>query len=131
MTLSVECIRELVGEVDGPLLQRALGNLVSNALAYTPSGGNVSLSASQDSQELRIEVKDTGNGIAPEALPRVFDRFYRSDPARARSSGGTGLGLAIMRQIIFLHGGEVRIESEVGTGTAVLVTLPRGRTQKL
>jgi signal transduction histidine kinase len=84
----------------------------------------VSLRAAQEPARIRIEVKDTGTGISPEALPRVFDRFYRADPARARVSGGSGLGLAIMRQIIFLHGGDVKIESQVGTGTTVSVTLP-------
>jgi two-component system heavy metal sensor histidine kinase CusS len=124
VTLRLNCEGEVVGEVDGPLLQRALGNLVSNALAHTAVGGAVSLGAAQQARQLRIEVKDTGSGISPEALPKVFDRFYRADPARARGSGGTGLGLAIMRQIVFLHGGDVKIESQVGTGTIVSVTLP-------
>jgi two-component system heavy metal sensor histidine kinase CusS len=124
VTLRLDCERELIGEVDGALLQRALGNLVSNALAHTAVGGIISLSAAQHVQQLSIEVKDTGTGISPEALPKVFDRFYRADPARARRSGGTGLGLAIMRQIVFLHGGDVNIKSELGIGTTVLVTLP-------
>ena len=124
VTLHLDCDGEVIGEVDGPLLQRALGNLVSNALAHTAVGGAVSLSAARQSQQLRIEVKDTGSGITPEALPKVFDRFYRADPARARASGGTGLGLAIMSQIVFLHGGDVKIQSQVGSGTTVSVTLP-------
>jgi two-component system sensor histidine kinase BaeS len=101
-----------------------VGNLVSNALAHTAVGGAVTLSAARQAQQVRIEVKDTGSGISPEALPKVFDRFYRSDPARSRDSGGTGLGLAIMRQIVFLHGGDVKIESQVGAGTTVSLTLP-------
>jgi two-component system heavy metal sensor histidine kinase CusS len=126
--LRVECAGELVGDVDGSLLQRALGNLVSNALAHTGAGGTVSLSASQQSRQLRIEVRDTGSGIPADALPKVFDRFYRADPARARRSGGSGLGLSIMRQIVFLHGGDVQIESEAGAGTTVSVTLPAAET---
>jgi two-component system heavy metal sensor histidine kinase CusS len=122
--LRVECEEELVGDVDGSLLQRALGNLVSNALAHTGAGGTVLLSATQDSHQLRIEVSDTGSGISPEALPKVFDRFYRADPARPRRSGGSGLGLSIMQQIVFLHGGDVQIESNTGSGTTVSVTLP-------
>jgi signal transduction histidine kinase len=86
------------------------------------------LSASQQSRQLRIEVSDSGSGIPADALPKVFDRFYRADPARARSSGGSGLGLSIMRQIVFLHGGDVQIESKAGAGTTVLVTLPSAET---
>jgi two-component system heavy metal sensor histidine kinase CusS len=124
VSLRLHCEKEVAGDVDGPLLQRALGNLVSNALAHTSAGGTVSLSAAQQLQQLRIEVRDTGNGISPESLPKVFERFYRADPARARLSGGTGLGLSIMRQIVFLHGGDVKIESEVGIGTTVTLILP-------
>jgi two-component system heavy metal sensor histidine kinase CusS len=124
VSLRLDCDGEVVGDVDGPLLQRALGNLVSNALAHTAAGGTVLLSAAQQSQQVRIEVRDTGSGISAEALPKVFDRFYRADPARGRRSGGTGLGLSIMRQIVFLHGGDVKIESQTGTGTTVSVTLP-------
>jgi signal transduction histidine kinase len=113
-----------MGDVDGPLLQRALGNLVSNALAHTPAGGTVLLTAVQQSQQVRIEVRDTGSGIPSESLPKVFDRFYRADSARTRHSGGSGLGLSIMRQIVFLHGGDVKIESETSLGTTVSLTLP-------
>jgi two-component system heavy metal sensor histidine kinase CusS len=126
VSLHLHCDEEVMGEVDGELLQRALGNLVSNGLAHTSAGGAVSLTAAQESQQLRIEVKDTGSGIPPEELPKVFDRFYRADPARARNSGGMGLGLAIMSQIVYLHGGDVKIESQVGSGTTVTVILPTG-----
>jgi two-component system heavy metal sensor histidine kinase CusS len=115
----------ITGEVDRALLQRAIGNLVSNALAHTPAGGVITLNARQQSGRIRIEIADTGSGIPAEALPRVFDRFYRADPARPRKSGGGGLGLAIVRQIVLLHGGEVQIASQVGRGTAVSVMLPQ------
>jgi two-component system heavy metal sensor histidine kinase CusS len=124
ITLHLHCDGAVAAQVDGPLLQRALGNLVSNALAHTAAGGAVSLNAAKQSQHLRIEVKDTGSGIPSEALLKVFDRFYRADPARTRNSGGTGLGLSIVRQIVFLHGGDVKIESQVGEGTTVSLTLP-------
>jgi two-component system heavy metal sensor histidine kinase CusS len=124
VTLRLECEGEVIGDVDGPLLQRALGNLVSNALAHTGAGGTVLLSAAQQPQHLHIEVRDTGSGIAVDSLPKVFERFYRADPARARRSGGSGLGLSIMRQIVLLHGGDVKIQSEVGVGTTVLLILP-------
>jgi two-component system, OmpR family, heavy metal sensor histidine kinase CusS len=122
--LHLDCEGEVIGDVDGPLLQRALGNLVSNALAHTPAGGTVLLTAVQQSQHVRIEVRDTGSGIPSESLPKVFDRFYRADSARTRHSGGSGLGLSIMRQIVFLHGGDVKIESETSLGTTVSLTLP-------
>lgn len=125
VTLAVSGGDGVVGDADRALLQRALGNLVSNALAHTAAGGSIWLSVRRQANQIRIEVRDTGAGISVEALPRVFDRFYRADPARGRDSGGAGLGLAIVRQIVFLHGGEVRIASEVGLGTTVSVTLPQ------
>jgi two-component system heavy metal sensor histidine kinase CusS len=113
----------VIADVDRTLLQRALGNLVSNALANTPAGGSIRMSAEKQAGRIRIQIEDTGGGIADEALPRVFDRFYRADPARSRNSGGAGLGLAIVRQIISLHGGEVQIASQVARGTTVTVVL--------
>ena len=74
---------------------------------------------------IRLEIRDTGSGISADALPRVFDRFYRADPARSRNSGGAGLGLAIVKQIVVLHGGDVQIASEPGRGTTVSVVLPQ------
>jgi len=114
----------LIGSVDRPLIQRALGNLVSNALAHSSPGDRISLNAAGQDGRIRIEVRDTGSGIPTEALPRVFDRFYRADPARSRNSGGTGLGLAIVQQIVFLHGGCVEISSEPNLGTSVTLVLP-------
>jgi two-component system heavy metal sensor histidine kinase CusS len=125
VTLLVGSGNEVNGAVDRALLQRAIGNLVSNALANTPAGGTVGLNARGIDGCVRIEIGDSGTGIAPDALPKVFDRFYRADPARARVSGGTGLGLAIVRQIVALHGGDVQIASEVGRGTTVSITLPQ------
>ena len=74
---------------------------------------------------IRIEVRDTGSGVSADALPRVFDRFYRADPARSRNSGSAGLGLAIVQQIASLHGGNVEIASDAETGTTVLAVLPQ------
>jgi signal transduction histidine kinase len=105
-------------------MQRAVGNLVSNAVAHTLSGGSVVMAASSESDVVRIEVTDTGTGIPPEALPRVFDRFFRVDPSRSQASGGTSLGLAIVQGIILLHGGKVDIVSQPGKGTRVILSLP-------
>src|SRR5208337_2558287 len=109
----------VIAELDRTLLQRAVGNLVSNALAHTPPGGAVVLRTNTYSSTIRIEVSDTGVGIPAEALPRVFDRFFRVDSSRSQGSGGTGLGLAIVQSIALLHGGKVEISSQPGQGTRV------------
>ena len=114
----------VIAELDRTLLQRAVGNLVSNALAHTPPGGAVVLGMNVDFSTIRIEVSDTGVGIPAEALPRVFDRFFRVDSSRSQSSGGTGLGLAIVRSIALLHGGNVEISSQPGQGTRVTLHMP-------
>ena len=105
-------------------MQRAVGNLVSNAVAHTLSGGSVVMATSSESAVIRIEITDTGIGIQPEALPRVFDRFFRVDPSRSQASGGTGLGLAIVQGIMLLHGGKVEIVSQPGKGTRVILSMP-------
>jgi signal transduction histidine kinase len=125
VTLTASVGDSVWGDVDRALLQRALGNLVSNALAHCSAGDSIWLSARRQGGQTSIEVRDTGSGISADVLPRVFDRFYRADPARSRNSGGAGLGLAIVRQIVFLHGGDVRISSEPGRGTTVSVDLPQ------
>jgi two-component system heavy metal sensor histidine kinase CusS len=114
----------VIAELDRTLMQRAVGNLVSNAVAHTLSGGSVVMAASSESSVVRIEVTDTGIGIPSEALPRVFDRFFRVDPSRSQASGGTGLGLAIVQGIMLLHGGKVDIVSQPGKGTRVILSLP-------
>jgi two-component system heavy metal sensor histidine kinase CusS len=114
----------VIGELDRTLLQRAVGNLVSNALAHTPPGGAVVLRSNADSSTIHIAVSDTGVGIPAEALPRVFDRFFRVDSSRSQSSGGTGLGLAIVQSIAQLHGGNVSISSQPGRGTTVTLHMP-------
>jgi two-component system heavy metal sensor histidine kinase CusS len=114
----------VIAQLDRTLLQRAVGNLVSNALAHTPPGRSVVLGASVEPAALRIEVCDTGAGIPPEALPHVFDRFFRVDESRSQASGGTGLGLAIVQSIVQLHGGNVEIASKLGEGTQVTLRVP-------
>ncbi|MBV9296569.1 MAG: heavy metal sensor histidine kinase, partial [Acidobacteriaceae bacterium] len=118
ISLSTACRDEpVIAAIDQSLMQRALSNLVSNAVAHTPSGGSIVMSAKTDRSHLQIEVSDTGIGIPAEALPRVFDRFFRIDASRSQVSGGTGLGLAIVQSITLLHGGNVQIASEPGAGT--------------
>jgi len=119
----------VIAELDRTLLQRAVGNLVSNALAHTQSGGAVVLATNADFSTIRIEVSDTGVGIPAEALPRVFDRFFRVDSSRSQASGGTGLGLAIVQSIALLHGGNVQIWSQLGQGTRVTLHMPLSSTE--
>jgi two-component system, OmpR family, heavy metal sensor histidine kinase CusS len=125
VSLTSTCPSEpVLAAIDQSLIQRALSNLVSNAVAHTPSGGSIIMSAKTDRSNLRIEVSDTGIGIPAEALPRVFDRFFRIDTSRSQMFGGTGLGLAIVQSITLLHGGNVQIASEPGAGTRVTLSVP-------
>lgn len=110
---------------DEELLRRLVVNLLDNAIRYTPSGGRVAVTLLADGNELRVEVSDTGQGIAPEALPHLFERFYRADKARSRQDGGFGLGLAIVKWIAESHSGAVDLASRPGAGSTFTVTLPR------
>jgi len=109
---------------DPSQLKQALINLLDNALRHTPSGGTISVRVGFHDQSIRLSVEDTGQGIAPQHLPHLFERFYRVDPARDRQSGGTGLGLAIVKEIVEAHGGQIHAHSQVGKGTTVTITLP-------
>jgi len=117
---------EVQGDVDR--LHQLVMILLDNAIRHTPSGGRirVAVAATPDGQA-RIAVRDEGEGIAPEHLPHLFERFYRADGARGRSSGGTGLGLAIAQAICRAHGGEISVTSDPDQGATFLVTLPGGK----
>ncbi|HYW50037.1 MAG TPA: ATP-binding protein [Gemmatimonadaceae bacterium] len=108
---------------DPTALRQVLGNLVENAVRHT-AAGTVRLVARRDGTAVSLAVTDTGVGIPAEHLPRIFERFYRVDPARSREQGGTGLGLAIVRHLVEAHGGAVTAESEAGVGTTILTTWP-------
>jgi signal transduction histidine kinase len=111
-------------EADPDRLQQVLVILIDNAIKHTPAGGKVDVLVRRHGQSAQVEVADTGVGISPEHLPRIFDRFYRADKARAREQGGTGLGLAIAKMLIDAHGGQLQLASTVGGGTHVTVSLP-------
>lgn len=111
-------------DADPARLAQVLRNLLANAIAHTPPGGSVVLSAQEEGGRVAFAVRDTGAGIPPEHLPRVFDRFYRVDAARSRETGGSGLGLAIVKQLVEAHGGAVSAESVPGTGATIRFTLP-------
>ncbi len=128
--MNSECDRPLLAALDRSLMLRAVSNLVSNAVAHTPPGGSVVLSAKAEGASIRIDISDTGIGIPPEALPRVFDRFFRVDPSRSQASGGTGLGLSIVQSIATLHGGSVAITSRPEQGTQVTLLMPSLLSQR-
>jgi signal transduction histidine kinase len=109
---------------EGSLLRRALINLVSNSVKYTPRGGSIVIGVCESEVDTKIFVGDTGSGIPVEHLQRVFDRFYRVDTARAADPGGSGLGLAIVQSIVKLHGGEIVLQSDVLRGTMVTLSFP-------
>jgi signal transduction histidine kinase len=106
-------------DVDPVRIREVLGNLLANALRYTPKGGAIIIELCADAKCVTLIVKDNGRGIPPDILPHIFDRFVKSEDSR-----GSGLGLAIVKNLITLHGGEIRAESEVGKGTTMTVTLP-------
>lgn len=130
VALRVEAPVGLAAWADRTLWQRAVSNLVANALAHTPAGGSVTVSARADAGGTVIQVADTGCGIAPGHLPYLFDRFYRADRARTarEKGGGVGLGLAIVRRVAELHDGTAEVESEVGRGTRVRLRFPGNPT---
>ncbi|HHV56767.1 MAG TPA: cell wall metabolism sensor histidine kinase WalK [Firmicutes bacterium] len=128
LTLSVEIKDpELAVQADRDRIRQVLLNLIDNSIKYTPAGGRISISAAALDGTVRVAVADTGRGIPPEDLERIFERFYRVDKARSRSEGGTGLGLAIVKHIIELHGGKVEAQSELGKGTTIAFTIPAGK----
>jgi two-component system, OmpR family, heavy metal sensor histidine kinase CusS len=128
--LNVTCPPGTRATVDRTLFQRAVGNLVSNALRYTPAGGRVELNARRDNGELRVDVTDTGSGIDPGDLPKIFDRFYRADRARSNAGGNVGLGLAIVKSIVTLHGGSISVDSAPNKGTRMSIRLPGGEHEQ-
>ena len=110
---------------DQARLTQVLHNLLGNALHHTTTGGQIRLQLTQQDESIRLEVADTGEGIAPEHLAHIFDRFYRADPARDRDTGGAGLGLALVRAMVEAHGGQVAAASAgIGYGSVFTVTLP-------
>ncbi len=112
---------------DQTRLTQLLINLVDNALKYTPAGGRVTVGLARDADMALLSVADTGIGIPPEHLPRLFERFYRVDTARARTEGGAGLGLAIAEWIAQAHGGTIAVTSRSGGGAVFSVRLPLAR----
>ena len=111
-------------EVDTDKLTQVIDNIISNALKYSPDGGNIRFGFTVQEKMLKVMVSDDGMGIPKENVTKIFDRFYRVDRARSRAMGGTGLGLAIAKEMIEAHGGKIWAESEEGVGTTIFFTLP-------
>ena len=121
--LTLHCDRALSVRMNVQLLEQAVTNLLINAIKYSHEKGEVRLTASKEKEGVVVQVADFGCGIAKEHLPRLFERFYRSDKARSRKLGGTGLGLAIVKHIVQAHGGSVAVESDLGRGSTFTIRL--------
>ncbi|MEN6355718.1 MAG: ATP-binding protein [Armatimonadota bacterium] len=121
----LECDEDISVRMNAPLLEQAVTNLVDNAIKYSPSG-NVTIRSERMDHEVAIRVIDTGVGIEPEHIPRLFERFYRVDKARSRKMGGTGLGLAIVKHIVQAHHGRTEVQSKPGSGSTFSIILPLG-----
>ncbi len=124
VSLHVEISPGTVLDADPDAVRQILTNLLDNALRYTPPGGSITVSARPESGGVRLEVRDTGAGIAREHLSRIFERFYRVDASRSRGEGGTGLGLSIVRHLVESHGGRVSADSDLGQGTSITCWFP-------
>ncbi len=109
---------------DPARMQQVLGNLVGNAVKFTPPGGSIAIDAALVGGQVQLRVTDSGIGIAPDELPKVFDRFFRSSSSLSRAVPGTGLGLAIAEALVEAHGGELAVQSTVGEGSTFTVSLP-------
>jgi CheY-like chemotaxis protein/two-component sensor histidine kinase len=117
-------IDSLMMDFDQEQLKQVLTNLISNALKFTPSGGDIVIAVSKADENLHLEVKDSGIGIAVKDIPHIFDRFYQVDSTTTRIAQGTGIGLAHTQALVNIMGGRIAVESEVGKGTSVLVSIP-------
>ncbi len=124
ITIEVNCPDDFHANIAAPLLERALVNLMDNAINYSERGNIVNVSLGKQNSEIVISAKDSGCGIDAQHLPRLFERFYRIDPDRSRKLGGTGLGLAIVKHIALAHNGRVSVDSESGRGSTFRIHLP-------
>ena len=125
-SIALSCPAEVTATVSGDARQlcTALSNVVENAIAYSPEGGHVGIGVERDVQHVDVVVSDNGIGIPAHEVARIFERFYRIDPARSRATGGTGLGLSIAKHVITNHGGAIRVWSEEGKGSTFTIRLP-------
>ncbi|MHB9036345.1 MAG: ATP-binding protein [Armatimonadota bacterium] len=125
VSITIQCDEDITALINAPLLEQAVTNLVDNAVKYSPDG-SVLVKAERLDHEIAIRVIDTGVGIEPEHIPRLFERFYRVDKARSRKMGGTGLGLAIVKHIVQAHQGRTEVQTSPGKGSTFSIILPEG-----
>ncbi|HUV03798.1 MAG TPA: ATP-binding protein [Armatimonadota bacterium] len=123
--VSVDIPPDMTAYVDKRQMLQVLQNLIDNAVKYTGEGGSVDITGAESDGEVMLSVRDTGVGIPPSDLDRIFERFYRVDKARSRQLGGTGLGLSIVRDIVDAHGGRITVDSQVGAGSTFTIALPK------
>ena len=126
MRFQVEAMDQLpLIAADPGRLRQVFSNLLANAIRHTPAGGEIIVTSSVDDEQITIKIRDSGEGIEPEQLSHLFDRFYRTDKSRARGTGGSGLGLAIVKALVETHQGTVSAESEgLNKGSTFTVRLP-------
>jgi signal transduction histidine kinase len=117
-------LQEAVVTADQDLLSQVWSNLIHNSIKFTPESGRIRIELCRETDQLEFRITDTGVGIAPEDQAHVFERFYKADRSRTRSTGGSGLGLAIAKTIVEMHHGSIALDSRMGTGTTFTVTLP-------
>jgi len=113
--------------VDSERMTQVIINLLTNAIKYTQPKGIINIEFSETDHEVVMDVVDNGSGIPKDELPYIFERFYRADKSRNRSTGGTGIGLTIVKSIVMAHGGSIEVHSEVGIGSTFTVILPKFR----
>jgi two-component system sensor histidine kinase BaeS len=129
VTLTADTPGDAPASVDSARIRQALGNLVSNAIRYTPAGGTVRVGVEPVDNGYNLTVTDNGAGIADEHLPYLFDRFYRADQSRSRTTGGSGLGLAITKHLAEAHGGRIAVTSRLGSGSTFTIWIPAGASR--
>jgi two-component system phosphate regulon sensor histidine kinase PhoR len=127
ITVDVQCSEDIVADINTPLLEQALVNLIDNAIKYGPDQSRVDVTAAVEGHDVVIHVRDSGPGIPERHIDRIFERFYRVDKGRSRELGGTGLGLAIVKHICITHMGNVSVDSHPGVETVFTVRIPRKR----
>jgi len=112
-------------EIDSHRIGQVLRNLLNNAVAHTAEGGAITITAREAGNQVEIAVVDKGEGIPPEDLPHIFERFYRVDRSRTRRTGGSGLGLTIAKRLVEAHGGKIEVQSKLGEGSRFTFTVPK------
>ena len=124
--LSADAVEHVSVLGDAEWLERLLLNLLDNAIKFTPEGGRISVRVASEGSDAVLEVRDTGVGIAPDALPHVFERFFRGDPARSAAAEGAGLGLSLVKWIADRHGARLSVDSRPNEGSTFIVRIPTG-----